>query len=636
MNQAPLRLLPTLSLLAFLAFLLTFLPAETRAHTCGPGQITVTVGEAKLWRIVADRLETTTTYVPFLFPITNGGPFVVTVTPNFSHASKHGDFIIRGAAVGTNVLQVQWTYPPTGAGGVCAVLINVVAPQAGVTTAQTPLGDGWIDTATDQVFIQSGTFRSIIDAHIPPETKKLLVMTQCFAGNVANSSSFRDMPNTCILTGTSPNQYGHYGGYHDDAARTLSPAAGKTATQVHQAGITGRFSVPPPPPGEGPDDEDTLFGFSEFPMTSGTIAPGDFSLEPVTADGNVRSRHLVLYAGKPSNVQEGIEIHNQHTVPIHKATKMTVGDIVDRERIKQNFANQPNTTITTAGGGGTDGWDFPGSAAGLTAAIKKAGDKIKKSPKPELEQFILFMGDHGEQGDTSVVQNPNRVVPPNSRSSIASGFKSFDSGSTAVQQMEQDSFNVPKIGLFLPFDQSPMNQIPGNPSPLFEPNQLEIQIKAANQFTTTLSFFDQALIDYNGDGALGNFPGEGISISFPLMEHILFGYLLDTELDIDLINHSSREITVDSLHLLTGLIERGRGAIPRPELSNFIFNSEGQIEFILHGWPRETYIIEASGLDAAWTETARVQVSGPTRSVIVKPTNLPPTQPVIFRARLLE
>ena len=65
--------------------------------------------------------------------------------------------------------------------------------------------------------------------------------------------------------------------------------------------------------------------------------------------------------------------------------KAPFSDAADRDRIKQNFAGDPNTTVTTAGGEplaadrrlGQNGWDYSGTLDGLEAAIRKAGDAIK-------------------------------------------------------------------------------------------------------------------------------------------------------------------------------------------------------------------------------------------------------------------
>src|SRR5207244_4037052 len=124
-------------------------------------------------------------------------------------------------------------------------------------------------------------------------------------------------------------------------------------------------------------------------------------------------------------------------------------DAGDRDTIKQNFAGEPNTTVTTAGGEpsvndrqlGQNGWDYSGTLGGLEAAIKKAGDAIKNSSHPEREQFILFVGDHGMMGTLGNNPAPPKKSTPNSRSEMAPSFQTFTSDGPAVYFMEQDPNN---------------------------------------------------------------------------------------------------------------------------------------------------------------------------------------------------
>lgn len=175
------------------------------AHDCGPPVITVKVGEACPWRILADRHETSS----FYFPVLTGEPGVASINPTLPFQAHHGDLVIRGLKPGTNVLVVNWFYPGTGAASVCPLTIQVVAPAAGETSFQTSEGNGQLCTAEDQKYIESRSLRQMLDFYVPRATPKLLILNQCFAGNVAASVFFRDLTNTAIATGNSPNQEAH-------------------------------------------------------------------------------------------------------------------------------------------------------------------------------------------------------------------------------------------------------------------------------------------------------------------------------------------------------------------------------------------------------------------------------------------
>jgi hypothetical protein len=120
------------------------------------------------------------------------------------------------------------------AAGVCHVTIIVTAPVPGQTSFQTIQGHGQLCTYEFGRFIEARTLRGLLDYYIPAQTPKLIVLTECFGGNITQSPFFLTLPNTAIASGTSPNQEGRTGGYPDDAARTLKPQTGKTAAGVHQ------------------------------------------------------------------------------------------------------------------------------------------------------------------------------------------------------------------------------------------------------------------------------------------------------------------------------------------------------------------------------------------------------------------
>ncbi len=194
----------------------------------------------------------------------------------------------------------------------------------------------------------------MISTYISPFANRMITFTQCYGGDCLDSFTGS---NTTVTSATSAGQEAVYGGYDDDAAEALRPGGG-TAGTVHDAGTAGRDS-------------------DETPTTGGGLSPDDFSLEPVDPIyGPVTSRHIVVYAGIPDSNPGR--------------------DNDQAQRIRDQFASEPNTTVTTVGGNGTGVWDHPGTAADLAGAIAYAGQMIDDSMFPENEQFILFVTDHGD------------------------------------------------------------------------------------------------------------------------------------------------------------------------------------------------------------------------------------------------
>ncbi|MEW5925570.1 MAG: hypothetical protein AB1746_16430, partial [Candidatus Zixiibacteriota bacterium] len=188
----------------------------------------------------------------------------------------------------------------------------------------------------------------LLDQYIPESSaqSRLLIFTECYAGDKLDD--FADNPKTTVISATVAGQTAQYGGYHDDAADSLYAGPGRTADDVHAAGIAGKGPGETPPPRQGPNA----------------------SLEPTDPAGTIKSRHVLVFNGMP-NAQ----------------------DNADRDAIENNFAGDPNTTVTTCGGNGT-GYDYPGTRAGLEAAL----NDISANMSPD-EQFILFVGDHGNLED---------------------------------------------------------------------------------------------------------------------------------------------------------------------------------------------------------------------------------------------
>lgn len=284
--------------------------------------------------------------------------------------------------------------------------------------------------------------RQLIDQYIPTNKAQssLLIFTQCFGGDMVDD--FAGRANTAVLSATSPGQKAYYNGYDDDAAKALTPGAGRTSDDVHKAGVAGKNN-------------------KETPTQSGDPV----SLEPVTENGTIRSRHVLVYAGRPNGVDEQI-----------------------RQTIENNFAGQPNTTVTTVGKDGTGGWDHPGTLEGLRKGLEEIGKMMNPN-----EQFIFFVTDHGDYDIVDHVPQCNSgfcMTAP-----LAVGQEVYD-------LMLADPDNTPGVTLHM--------------SGLSQPVLSAVVSVGSHQVQVN---FDR-LIDLNGDGLILG-PGEGIQAFAPLPEELI-------------------------------------------------------------------------------------------------------------------
>jgi hypothetical protein len=198
--------------------------------------------------------------------------------------------------------------------------------------------------------IKDSELRNMLDTFIPTTKSHstLIVLTQCYGGDTMEALTGR--PETTVLSATSPGETAQYGGYDDDSTIALKPGANRTSDDVHNAGVAGKDPT-------------------ETPQKSGPTA----SLQPTNEDGDIKSRHVLVYAGIPWT------------------SSSQPADNWQRDTIENNFAGEYQTTVTTVGGDGTGGWDYPGTFTGLQDAIKDIGQKMN-----ENEQFILYVTDHGD------------------------------------------------------------------------------------------------------------------------------------------------------------------------------------------------------------------------------------------------
>lgn len=590
------------------------LAANASAHVCGPQRIDIKVGKTCLWRVYADMSETLSFYQPVLV----GSPSVADVHPKQNFYAHHGDFLITGHSPGTNYLNVVWSYQPTGAAGPCTVMI-VVTEDDGTPDLETLNTSGFLSTSGGAAQISSSDLFFQIDRYIPREAPKLLIFAQCFGGNMALHSLIRNMPNTTILSATTPNQEAHYGGYHDDAARGLKPEAGRTASTVHEEASIGKSTIIPKDPSDtSPDPVDPtqlkeLFHkYAELPRISGTVPPEQFSLEPVTSTGAVRSRHIVIYAGRPDSKTEFVLRHGTHTIPTSPpvGTKERFSDAADRDQIRQNFPADATTTVSAVGGEkGDAGWDHPGTLDGLHKAIKEAGAAIEAAADPSKEQFILFVTDHGEIG-AELFPAPQQV-PANQRRNLRAAAGSGTRVGTdlqplapddpAIDSMIRSSRNQP--GLRLRF------AAPGGAVPNLAPGNLSLELSNSGG-VVTLNQFSAEGVDLDGDGVIGSDPAEGVLAFFPVEETLLLDLLAQGPFSIDLVNNTGQSLEITEAMLLSGAISMGNSRAP-PFITAIFPLENGEIEVRVNGLDGERHVLETSLNLQTWAAAGEQTFQGP-------------------------
>ncbi|MDE2366275.1 MAG: hypothetical protein KGM95_05010, partial [Betaproteobacteria bacterium] len=370
-------------------------------------------------------------------------------------------------------------------------------------------------STTEGARITSDDLVKYLDSLLDKDTRRLVILTQCYGGSTA--LSFMRQANTSVISGTSSGgQTGVWGGYDKGAAAALKPGAGVTALTVHDAGIASKDK-------------------NEDPSIKGGISPQDYSLENITNTSAVKSRHILIYAGKPDKGDD-------------------TSDIAQRDIIKMNFAGEPNTKIRTAGGDGKGGWDYAGSAAGLRQALKDIASDIKNSGNPaSSEQFILYVGDHGNRNKTD---DTHKKFDAKTEAILSANFNTFTSTEfdPADLRLANDPNNQPAFSIFIPFDTTDEVTYPATGS-FFNPGDWTLSLQhagASGQDFTLTNSFDQAY-ELDGDNILGNTDGsvaEGIRVFFPLPYPVgspqFISSFFDAAYNVSLTNNSSAGYMVDS------------------------------------------------------------------------------------------
>lgn len=604
-------------------FVLSFVTGalSAQAHSCGPARIELRVGEACAWKITADLTEVDSKYSPVL----EGQRGVAEVTPLRNFQARHGDFVIVAKAPGTNMLGVAWGYAPTGAAGFCEVQIIVKANAGGGEAFQTTQRAGLISVRHGATSISGSALRSMLDDCIPVAARKLLIFTQCYGGSLASDPALVDAPNIAIASATSPNQTGKYGGYHDDAARALRPESGRTALDLHQAASHGKMTVAPSPFGaQVPKGE--LMKSSEWPRTAGGLALSDFSLEPVSVAGAVKSRHVVVFMGQPEAKTVSVQTHDGTiTIPSAQGASVVIDDVADRNAIQEIFHNQPNTTVHTAGGSpsagnpaaGQNGWEFPGDAEGLKRAMRAAGDAIRNSPDPAAEQFILFVGDHGSEG-ASLHAAPV-TLSASASLSLAVNLSALPGHAEFAAGMQYDLNNLPNVTIELipTVGGNPPNPVvpPLNPATL----DFEVAINLPNSPSIILGPPLLGLLDWNEDGLVSGQKGERAILQFPLEESLLIHRLGGAPFEMGIRNRSAIPVTLISTLITSGAIAKPAYTVPPPLITSITQNASGRLQLTILGPSGQSFDLMSSEDLVNWKLVRTVFFSQATQQVEFAP-----------------
>jgi len=395
--------------------------------------------------------------------------------------------------------------------------------------------------------ISAEQLRDMLNEHIPPGTETLIVFSQCFGGNMAKSSHFEERDDTCVLSGSKPGQQSGYGGYHDDAAGALKPKKDLSAKDVHDAGTKGRRQE------EDPGSLEAEI-WNEDPQVAGKTSPEDFDLQPTGNDGPIHSRHVIVYAGNPTEKTCKAKVENGATVPDDTGHDMSFSDRADRDRIRTNFRNDPNATVEAVGGPpnvddpskGQDGWERPGTKGGLEAALKAAGDAIRDAiARDHREQLILFFSDHGEGTRSDEFEEPKKVEK-NSRTSLSTPFTPFGAGSSYACAIAMHPEAAP--GFELSMDVSRMPFYPDKDPP-FGNDELALEAGALR-----LTNFEWIYHRWNPHGPAGSDPRDKIVLFFPVESERFLSEGVGEPYEVALVNNTSLDLYVTAVGQTTGSV----------------------------------------------------------------------------------
>ncbi|MDD2597799.1 MAG: DUF6531 domain-containing protein [Kiritimatiellae bacterium] len=361
--------------------------------------------------------------------------------------------------------------------------------------------------------IRDDALASWIYTFIPTNTPKLLVLTQCFGGDMANE--FADKPNTVVLSATSTGEEAMYGGYDAGAAGAMQPGAGRTAQDIHNAGVANRDTV-------------------ETPRVAGGLNPTNFPMTSVSTSGVVRSRHVVWYAGQPDGLP---------------------GRDFDQDaRLHGVFAGEGNTTYRAVAASTTGGWDYDGTARGLREAILEAAVLIAISPNPAAEQFILYASDHGDRHVTAAVA----TALPTDLPIEFSEFPTFSRDEMEPKILLNNTNTIPGFSIFVPFEPGGPVFTPG-PNPFFPPLdwQLTITIPDQPSFPPLFLTAPVELPLELDNGIVGDLSGEGIQLFFPVDKQFFVDSFFDVFVTLEVTQTTGQTWPIASISQDSGEVPKG-------------------------------------------------------------------------------
>ncbi len=378
---------------------------------------------------------------------------------------------------------------------------------------------GKISTSSGAAISQT-QLKNWIDEFSPDVSDRLIVLTECYGGNVA--TEFAGKANTAVASATKPGQLARYGRYDKGAAAALKPGSG-TGQTVHDAGIATKSTL-------------------EDPTTGGGMALSDFSLQntSTSASAAVRSRHVLVYAGQPDGN------------PPNKDD-----DVKLRNTIEDNFLGNVSTTVHTVGGPGGGGWGQPGTMKGLRKELSDIKLQFDVAPDKSKEQFILFVTDHGidNKGDQPTSTGTGTTGSGTNVTTVTN-FDTFIEGTDVIASdllLEPD--NEPGFSVFIPFDEN-ASLVGGVPQDyaslqgLFAPGtfQLNTGLDVFTDFEVVFSDFeDNGFVDFIGD-----VPGEGVEIFFPVDEGVFVNNYFDTTLSVATITNTLGSLYMSDFTQTTG------------------------------------------------------------------------------------
>jgi hypothetical protein len=331
--------------------------------------------------------------------------------------------------------------------------------------------------ASDGKHIYDWQLDRLINRHIGNRYySKILCFTECYGGDKIDD--FAGDRNTTILSGSQAGKITIYDGYHRGLAIGLRP--GSTTTAAHQAGIAHKLG-------------------GDTPTSNGPVQ----DIGVGGASGAIQSCHVLVWAGLPNELDQA--------------------DIND---IRNNFAGQPNTTVTVLSGNGA-GADGRATMTDLVTALRNIGAMMNPN-----EQFILFVTDHGNLdssakdvylggGDTPVNGGHTDVI--------------LGINPNLYQTMVEDTGNDPFLAFFT---------VAG--APPISPGTLTFTFNGTGPYTVGFNVQEIAH-DYDADGVADQY-----EYLVPLAESTI----VQGDNTIALNNTNSSALTLEFVSLDSGAIQR--------------------------------------------------------------------------------